>query len=125
MSITPLFHGRVNHRGQLELVNPQWYEQHLRSLAGKDVEVIVRLPEKPASDALRRYYFGCLIKMYSEYSGMHPKEAHEDFKNRCLDPGIDSTTKLGSAEQVLYVERCRQFLAEQGILTPDPNEVLV
>ena len=36
---------------------------------------------------------------------------------------IRSTTSLNTEEFSEYVEKCRRFTEEQGMIIPDPNEV--
>ena len=59
--------------------------------------------------------------MHSIYKSKFLKERRV-MKNRVYEM-IRSTTSLNTEEFSEYVEKCRRFAEEQGMIIPDPNEV--
>ena len=89
-------------------------------------------PAKGRSSQANRYYFGVVIKAFSEHTGYERDEMHELLAMKFLRieddpltgaPRRKRTPKCDTAEFHEYVERCRRFAAsELGISIPDPNE---
>lgn len=69
-------------------------------------------------------------------TGNDPEDIHEALKMKFLKaypvklgndtmPVMPSTIKLNTTEFNNYIEKIRVWAAEQNILIPDPNEVMV
>lgn len=85
------------------------------------------------------WYFGCIVRAFGEFlreqgEQYTDEDAHEMLKWKFLresvtnkDTGeiigerVKSTTKLDIEEMVNYCEDCRNWLAEFGIIVPDPD----
>lgn len=74
------------------------------------------------------YYWGVLIKILSDEIGYYPEEMHDALKLLFLRKHEEgkpetarSTSHLNTEEFTHYVERCRQWAAEQGYTIPDPQ----
>ena len=83
------------------------------------------------SDKQRRYYWGCLIKAISDYSGYTEQETHEKMKEihlRVTDKGSPynrSTQDLNTKEREEYHEDVRRWGSTVlGLYLPLPREYL-
>jgi hypothetical protein len=125
------------HRVQMDAQEAARLSAYLRTLpAGRVVTVAV---SDKRSDRASAYYWGVVVKLASEHTGMEPEDLHDEFCARFLTRRqievVDYAT--GEAEQVTvpgrssslsvrdfyeFVERVRQFLAEHlDVVTPDPD----
>ncbi len=124
----PLFKGKIE-RGVLTLENPARYRQHLRSLEGKEVSLVVRPARKEPSDPQRKYYFGVVVALCGEHLGYSKDEMHEAFKVALLMdrtgplPKVGRFSTLDSAERTRFIDDARRIAAEVGCQTPNPGEV--
>ena len=81
------------------------------------------------SNPQNAYLWGVVYELISAYTGYTPSEVHEycklEFNSKTVHIGKDevkiglSTASLNTVEFSQYVERVRQFGAEQGIHIPD------
>lgn len=117
-------------QGKLTLDAPQRFKALLPIFEGKKVVVSVGFKKKHRSNPQNRWYWSCVVKIPADHFGYYPDEMHEAFKIMFLkkhEEGkpetVKSTTSLSVSEFSEYVERCRQWCAEQGIVIPDPNSV--
>ncbi len=115
---------------KVHLEDLERYNDYLKGLEGKDVEVIVRKPEFKRSNKQLRYYFGVIVKILSDELGYERDEMHEVLKYQFLKMhknGFDfirSTSSLNTVEMEKYHEDIRRWSAqEQSIVIPEPNEV--
>lgn len=106
------------------------YYKALKSLKGKEVEVVIRPKIKTRTTPENRYYFGVICKIVGDYMGCDPEEAHTALKMELLPverKGIKtckSTKDLSIPEFEDYCKRCRHFGATfMGLFIPLPNEV--
>jgi len=130
---TPVFLGRVTEQGRLHLEQRGMFRRWLSSLAGKDVELVVRRRRKQRSLQQNAYYHGVIVKMLADHFGYRPEEMHEALKFEFLrrDPDdrrplatVRSTTSLSTQDFEDFQERVRQWaLEEHEVLIPLPNEV--
>jgi hypothetical protein len=127
-----LFYGRVLPGGLLVLDKPKDYAQHVRSLRGRFVEVLVTKRKTKRSPKANRYYFGVVVKLLAEHCGYDPQEMHETLAMRFLRiedcpmtgaPRRKRTPDTDSAEFSEYVNHCIRLAAELGVVIPDANEV--
>lgn len=126
---TPIFFAKAK-KGQLEFDNLKLFSQYLIALDGKIVQVVVKIPQKPRTRRQNRYYWSCVVSIPAEHFGYLPEEMHDAYKLlflRMHEEGkpetIKSTTQLSTKEFNEYIEQCRQWAAEQGLVIPDPKEV--
>ena len=124
-----VFYGRIE-RGKPILEAPEDFGRLKQSLEGHDIEIILRKRRKDRSTPQNRYYWGCVIRTLSEFTGHSPEEVHESLKHKFLIehgdeqlPRVKSTASLDTAEFARYVDDCIRLAAEFGCIIPDPNEV--
>lgn len=127
--ITPIFLGDVE-KGKLVLQRPDRFDCYLLTLSGKAVEVIVSTIKKDRTKRQNRWYWSCVIGIPAEHYGYLPEEMHEAYKWMFLrqhgegkPETVKSTATLSTIEFTEYIEKCRQWAAEQGFIIPDPKEV--
>lgn len=137
--MTRIHYAHVDEVGTLRMDAPVVYEQALRALAGRPVEVTVRRKGWKRSDRQNAWYWGQILELLSEHTGYTPDELHEYCKSRfipkklaiCDGNGIvvdervvgGSTTRLNTVEMADYCEAIRRFAAEDvGVVIPDPDQ---
>jgi hypothetical protein len=130
----PVFRARIE-KGAVRWfgIEGKRFDALRRKFEGKDVEIVLRLPQKKTTDPQRRYYFGVIVAMICEEAGYGPehKEAiHEFLKGMFLKdtsgqlPITRSTQSLTTVEREEYHSNCRRWAAEFfGLYIPLPNEV--
>lgn len=109
---------------------------HLKKL-DKVYKIEIKRDRENRSGNQNRYYWGCVVQMFSEASGFFPDEVHELLKNKFLkydkafkDTGESvtisrSTADLDTWEFEQYLEQCRIYAAVTlEIVIPLPNECL-
>lgn len=111
-----VFKARVLTGGLLVLNRPADYQRHVRSLAGKFVEVICRVQRQKRSSQANRFYWGHVLAELAEATGYTKDEVHEALKHRFLMVEGDgplvkvrSTADLSVAEFSEYLERVMAF----------------
>lgn len=129
-----VIHGRID-GGKLQLDREQFAAQ-LATLP--DGEVVIKIQGQTRSERANRFYFGVVLAAISEHTGYTVEELHELCKQRFngrtasdCDPdtgevedreGWQSTASLDSAAFMIYVDRVRQWAAQEfGIVIPDPT----
>lgn len=126
--ITPTFYGVVSN-GELKLERPERYAEYLKAISGP-VMVVLKRPKKPRSLNENNYYWGVVIELISESTGMTPEETHEAMKWKFLRKQIgsiftvQSTSILDTISFENYVQQVRTFAGtELNINIPLPNEI--
>lgn len=131
---TPIFRGKIEN-GKICLDRRDEFAQHIASLNGKPVELILRREKAKRSSPQNSYYWAVVVKMLSEHCGYDSEEMHEALKWRFLwrDGGVEaggsplitakSTASLSTKEFSEYVEQCRMLAAGMGVVIPGPGEV--
>jgi hypothetical protein len=121
----PAFDGEVAN-GKLTIRNRERFDAYLTTLDGP-VRVVVSKRKKNRSDNANRYYWGCVVKIAGDHFGYVAEETHDAFKYLFLrreEPGkpvtLGSTARMSVGEFYEYVEGCRRWCAEQGLVIPDP-----
>jgi hypothetical protein len=142
MTITPVFHGRVDDEGhKLTLEDRGLYLAHLRRYAGRAVEVVVRLRKSKRSNEQNRWLWGVALELLVEdfgYERNERKKAKEDLHYRLVEvcfgmhwdaklsmnvPNVRSS-HLNTKEFSEYMEWLVRYAAEHyGVVIPLPNEV--
>ena len=133
--MNPMFIGRVNAEG-LTVEYPDAVlgrlARHLKTLAGKPVDVIVRTHRNTRTDPQNRFYFGVVVPLIAEECGYEKDEMHELLAMRFLriedDPVTGSprrkrTPATDTKEFGEYLDACMRFAAELGVYIPAPGEV--
>ncbi len=133
--MTPIFVGFVK-KGKLEFKYLDQFTNYLKSLEGKSVDVVVRLPRKDRSNQENRYYFGVVVNLISEHTGYTPDETHEFLKLKFLSKiivmaGKDeriprSSTELSTLEWEKWMTEIREWAAQElSLVIPEPNQIEV
>lgn len=126
----PKFKGRVENK-KLKLDNERRWLDHVASLDGKEVEVLIRKVKKSRTlDQNKLYWF--YLEIVSEYTGSLSEDLHEYFKRKFLPPQKitvmgktivipRSTTRLSTHEFSEYLDKIDNLT---GVPIPD-TEVLL
>lgn len=137
MAPVPIFTGRVSEQGQLTLNEAErhYRRQWLDSLAGKDVEVIVRKKRTQRSLDQNAYWHAVPFPLLQEALGY---DSIEELKFDLMGEKWGwTTTKHGNHIPVkphtseMTVEECTEFIdwlipwamTKHGVTIPLPNEV--
>lgn len=131
---TPVFLARVDDEGQLAFAPAVrgMLRLHLRKLAGKPVEVVVRRAVAKRTDRQSRYYFGVVVPLIADHCGYDKQEMHELLAMRFLriedDPVTGAprrkhTPDTDTEEFSIYVDHCIAFAAQLGVYIPPAHTV--
>lgn len=134
---------RENDIARLHIFHRKMFDKDIDRLAGKNVEITIRLKRKRRSLMQNAYYWGVVVPLVRE--GLRDagwqftiEETHELMKAKHLkiekvneDTGeiirsIGSTTDLTTTGMMDYIAAIQQWAAEFiGVTIPDPNEQLM
>jgi len=128
--IYPNFFGEVKD-GIIIWEKPQQRDYYLKSLGTKRLVELLKPPRKPRSNNENSYYWGVVIELISQETGMTPDESHEAMKLLFLKKRVSeklwtikSTATLNTLEFEEYLENVKRFASlELNIIIPDPNEL--
>jgi hypothetical protein len=127
--VNPIFLGTVSN-GELVVNNHSQFFEYLRSLEGKEIQVVVGTVKKNRSNNENRYYWGVVIKILSEHTGYSTDEMHDALRMLFLIerekqiPSIKSTATLSTVEFEHYLSQIRLWAStEMNCYIPEPNEV--
>ncbi len=124
-------HPGLVQRGKFIPDDPDLFRKDFTRREGRRVCVSVGIERRDRSDQQNRYYWGCVIKTLSEWSGYEPEEMHEALKAEFLAlPDIKtglriahSTAQMDTAQFSEYVEQVRRWAAGHGVVIPDAGAV--
>jgi hypothetical protein len=127
--ISPVFTATIK-RGKVVFYNVELFNTYLLSLEGKDVHVSIRKKQKTRSNNQNAFYWGVVIPLLCETTGYTDEEMHEALKMIFLIdksrkiPTLQSTARLTTIEFEDYIEKVRQWAAQElNCVIPLPNEV--
>jgi hypothetical protein len=147
MGLIPVFHGAVTDDGRLVLEEAEQphRRRYLQSLAGRQVDVVVKPHKDTRSLRANNYYWGLVLTPMSKDGSdgdQSPEDIHDamcamflpdeqkrvEFFNRmtgeCLSVPTDPrhSSKLKGDEFYDFVEKVRKFALEfMGVITEDPD----
>lgn len=137
-TIIPYFRAQVL-AGDLVFTNKKFIGAYLKPLESKMVHVTIRTEKKPRSNDQNRYYWGVVVALIADFTGMTVDETHEALKNKFLKAKkavkrgdkliwevdtVRSTAVLSTSEFMDYVGDVRQFaMKDLGLDIPLPDEV--
>lgn len=134
--MTPIFYG-IAENGRLKIDKRDRFQKYLNTLKGRVILTLQRsTPKMERSTSQNRYYWGVLIRMVADEMGhLVPDDAHDFMKRLFLKRGIDfkgkryevvgSTASLDTIEFEKYLDRCRQWAAQElNLVIPLPNEII-
>jgi hypothetical protein len=81
-----------------------------------------------------RYYWGVVVKTFSDASGMEPEDVHDVWKRAYAGHRYEkwaggrrrvynSTTAMKTADFAKYLDKVIQFCAENGVVIPHPERI--
>jgi len=127
--MTPIFRATIQ-KGKVVFDRLGLFNDYLTLLEGKEVDVIVKKHRKIRSNNQNAFYWGVCIKILSEELGYTEDEMHNALKMLFLQdnlrkiPTLRSTTTLSTVEFEEYIEKIRQWAAQElSCIIPLPNEV--
>jgi hypothetical protein len=127
--LNPIFRANIK-KGKVVFDNVESFNNYLIPFEGKEVDVVVKKRKKSRTNPQNAYYWACIVAIPAEHFGYTQDEMHEAMKFMFLkkqEEGkpltVRSTTSLSTIEFSEYVEKCRQFCAEEGLYIPDPDEI--
>jgi hypothetical protein len=136
MAIVPIFTGRVTEDGRLELAadEARYRRDHLRSLAGRDVEVIVRKRRVKRSNPQNKYLHAVVFPLIAD----EMCDSVEGVKFDLMGERFGWTETKGSGRAIpvrphtseMTEEECSDFIdwvipwaaVTLGILVPPPRK---
>lgn len=139
MALVPIFHGHVSEDGErLVLAEPEraLRRGYLKQLAGKAVDVVVKLHRHKRSDRQNRWHWGIAVPLIAQELG-YDKHEHEDVHYalvaKCFGTHFDDRLKQdvpnkrsSSLTTVEFSElmewEVRYAASEWGLVIPLPNE---
>lgn len=123
------FTGRIEN-GDLFLDDQYLYDKHKLSLNGKKVQATLEKYKTQRSIRQNKFYWGVVIPIIGEWTGeLDHDDIHFGLKDRFLNKrnikglNMPSTKKLTTTEFEIYLERIKMWLAEEGIVVPEPNQL--
>lgn len=130
VKIVPQFFGEVKN-GEIIWEKPDRRAYYLKGLGNRRIVEILKPPRKNRSLNENSYYWGVVIELISDETGMTAEEAHEAMKIMFLKKRISekiwtvkSTSTLSTLEFEEYVENVKRFASmELNIIIPLPGEV--
>jgi hypothetical protein len=127
--MNPIFKAVIQ-KGKVVFDRVGLFNDYLTLLEGKEVDIVVRKHKKNRSNNQNAYYFGVVIKILSEDLGYSDDEMHSALKMMFLQdnlrkiPTLRSTASLSTTEFEEYLEKIRQWAAQElSCVIPLPNEV--
>jgi len=128
--IYPNFFGEIKN-GEIIWEKPQQRDYYLKSLGTRKIVELLKPPRKPRSNNQNSYYWGVILELISQETGMTPDESHEAMKLLFLKKRVSeklwtirSTSTLNTLEFEEYLENVKRFASlELNIIIPDPNEL--
>lgn len=125
----PIFLASVKN-GKVIFSNIDRVNLYLKTLEGKDIEVVIRTWRKTRSNQQNRFLWGVCYQLISEATGYSPDEVHDAMRMLFLRdesraiPTLKSTASLTTVEMNEYWEKMQRFAAEKlNLQIPNPNEV--
>jgi len=126
--------GRVTNRSTVKLLDSAFFNKHIESLKGKQIEIIVLEKEESPTVKQYGYYHGAIIPAAletEEFGGWEHKELDKEltkmflsFKAMATIAGRDeeqevtitpSKGNISRVEMTTFIEKALAFLAERGI----------
>lgn len=116
-----------------------WYNNNtaknlLKTFEGQKIIAAVKPYRGVKTREQLGYYFAAIVDRAAEHFGYTSEEMHDILKSECnKKPVVNkitgeiiylprSTSTHTKEEQMLYIERCIRFLAEQGFVVETPEE---
>lgn len=137
MAQIPIFHGRISEDGRLELSEQEQVvrRNYLKRLAGKDVDLVVKVHKNQRSTDQNAWHWGIAIPIIADALG-YDRDEHDELHywlvKECFGTHFDPrqgehvpnarSSKLTTAQFSEFMEWEVRWAAKQGIVVPMPNE---
>lgn len=113
----------------IKFFNEALWKKQLGQFNGRKGFITLSEERKKRTNDQNAWYWACVVGIPAALYGYYPEEMHDAYKMMFLrnhEDGkpetIKSTTALNTKEFSEYVERCRQWAAEQGFYIPEPEK---
>lgn len=137
MSLSPVFHGQVSDDGRLLLVSTEQALRrvHLRRLAGKAVELVIRKERTKRSRDQNDFIHAVPVRILADHFGETLPDMKLILMGECwgwrLDPICGREIPVKAHTSDMTVEECSYFIdwiipwamSNHGVAIPLPNEV--
>ena len=129
---TPKFYGHSNcAKTQIIYEKQNLLEAYLKSFKPDTrLEIVIKKYVPKRTDSQNKYYWGVVVKMIADYTGMDKDSTHDGLRQIFLKveheklPTIKSTAKLSTIEFAEYIEQCVIWAATfLGLVIPDPYAI--
>ena len=127
--MNPIFHGSIL-KGKVIFDDRDSFDNYLLSLENMFVDIVIKKRRKDRSNQQNRDMWGVVYKIISETTGHTEDEIHDSMRAMFLMdnlgkfPIMRSSTSLTTAEMEEYLEKIRQWAAQElSCIIPLPNEV--
>lgn len=126
--------------GNLIIADSYRFRKYVETLGDGELEIVVRGAKSDRSNPQNRYYWGVVISLIADHTGVDQMDLHEILKNKFLREVVCFQTKTGKQLEIVgrsttelktnefeeYLAQVRAWAgAELGIAIPLPNEVEV
>lgn len=129
----------ITDKGELKPVALIAFRQAMRRFAPGQVTIRVEVEKHKRSNALNRFWWGTVVKLFAEHCGEYPEDMHEILKLQLLPKTVEyldaetgesktavigrSTRNLTNHEFKDLIFRAQHLGSNLGIYIPDPGEV--
>lgn len=99
-------------------------------LTAWDWNYVIKKEVRNRTTDQNRYLWGCVYKTIADKIGEDVEYVHWVMGQKFLldhtkkAPYVKSTTKLTTTEFTIYLDKVRNFVAQYGVIVPDPNEFI-
>ena len=127
------YFGATVKAGQVQFDDPSRWRAIVARHENRRVTITIRREQQVRSLQANKWYWSCVVPLFSEWSGYEKDEAHEVLKAMFLKtekvlptgevleiPG--SSARLSGEDFRAYCDRVSHFLAEHGLYVPAPGE---
>lgn len=131
MKPAPIFKATIND-GKMTLFNKEVFTKYIKTLKG-EVNLIIKPYKRVRSINQNNYYWGVVLPIISDETGMETEEIHEAMKIKFTKKKYDikgkeiwtvgSTSLLNTLEFGEFLDKVISWAGEFGIEIPPPNTI--
>ena len=133
MAVIPKFQAKVHDSGALAYVYPKAYTEHVKTLAGKVVNVTIKPVQAAKTMPQLAYFHGPVCQIISNHTGYTIEEVKGVMKHQFLKKVVQtpkgeleiirSLADLTKMEMMEFIDKCIMLAAQHWSLDiPSPNE---
>ena len=134
-SPVPVFPVKVDDQARLHVADKPALQRYLSTLAGKDAELIIRLPKQVRSLDQNAYWHAVPVRLLAEHTGYSEKEMSDAMLGECFGwkkgpvgrdiPVKESTADLTVDEFTQLIDWALKWGPEfHGVPIPAPGEAV-